>query len=241
MKRPLTIFCVCVGERYSTDYVRRLASMFGRHLRRPFHFVCAADKPEELVGSIPSPNGWSFEIETIEPRKNCWGWWQLMTAYGNPGWAHGWQVMYVGLDTVITGDITDVVEERMTANRLTLLRDFSELLPPDQHSVFRGSYADGVAFIPMGGVPALWEEFLIQEPSIANTPYPMHLWMTDVLKGRGIVPDFWQDVAPGLVCSFKWPEPKIIRKPREPIVCFHGEPRPEQALELAPWIGEHWK
>lgn len=238
MRGPLKVFCVCVGTRYHPIEVVRLAAMFTKHLRLPFQFYCATDQPH-LVPGVSQFDGMRVEIEPLVPRADCWGWWQLIEAYRNPSWSGGWQVMYAGLDTVITGDITDVIAERINANRLTLLRDFSDYLPADHESPFRGSYADGIAFIPRGGVPAVWEAFQEVTPEMRLSQYPMHLWMTDALKRCNVVPDFWQDVAPGFVCSYKWPSVKK-RQPPEPVVCFHGEPRPEQAVEESPWIKDHW-
>lgn len=225
----LNVFCVRVGDRYPADYVFKLKAMFSRYLGVPHRFACVTDN----VGDL------DFGIQCFRPEHNVWGWWSLMEAWQpQPRWAiPGWPILYVGLDTVIRADITEVLKERLAVNRLTLLRDFSELI--GARTMFTGTYADGVAFIPAGGVPEVWSAYLAENLAPDNQ-FPMHVFTTKVMKQHGIVPDFWQDVAPNFVCSYKWPEEKLV-EPSQSIVCFHGEPRPAEAIERAPWIKEYWK
>ena len=129
-------------------------------------------------------------------------------------------------------------------NKLTLINDFSCLFPyklaPNtiQHTYYEGTWADGIAYIPPGGIPGLWEMFLEKVPP--DSQFPMHVWNTYYYRERGFVPDVYQEVEPGLVCSFKWPEPKL-EQPPEPICCFHGEPRPKDVVKGIGWIKEHWR
>lgn len=146
-------------------------------------------------------------------------------------------MLYVGLDTVITRDITEVIRERIAANQLTLMRDFSYMHPGEPNSLFLDTYADGVTFVPAGGVPLLWEAF--NERIGPSCTYPMHVFNTEVMRENNIVPALWQDIYPDFLCSYKWPTLKT-ECPPEAVVCFHGEPRPAQAVEQTPWLKEHW-
>lgn len=226
----LKVFCTKIGEKYSWDYVAKLASAFHRHLNLPFQFVCTTDR---LAGAPLLPH---INMLYTSPRRKCAGWWNLQEAYSNPVWAEDDQVLYTGLDTIITRNITSVIAERIEANMLTMMRDFSELIP-NHNSMYVGTYADGVCFIPRGGVPYLWKAFIDCAPP---DYYPMHVFNTEIMKERGEVPDFWQDVAPDLLCSYKWPTVKT-NPTKEAIVVFHGEPRPAQAVIETPWLVEHWK
>lgn len=229
----LKIFCTRIGPKYGWEYVTRLASMFHRHLKLPFHFVCTSDdlSKARFVRDV--------QMTFLRPRRTCHGWWNLQEAYSHPIWAEGYPIIYAGLDTVITRDITDVVLDRIKQNRLTLMHDFQCLLPKSQRNpLYADTYADGVAFVPSDGVPYLWNAFCEQIPK--DSPYPMHVFNTQIMKERGEVPDFWQDIAPDFLCSYKWPTVKT-ECPKEAIVCFHGDPRPAQAAEETPWIKEHWR
>lgn len=226
----LSIFCVNVGTLYGTHYEERLCSMFRRHLQLPFRFICATDKENIIDRRV---NG----VDYIAPVRDCWGWWNLEEAYSNPSWCEGGQILYTGLDTIITRDITEVIIGCIARDRLTLMRDFEELIN-NGNAIYRNTYADGVAFIPRGGNPAIWNSFLKYVGP--DSRYPMHVFNTKTLREEGIVPELWQDIAPDFLCSYKWPTIKI-ECPPEAVVCFHGEPRPDEAVKQTPWIAEHWR
>lgn len=221
----LNVFCVMVGDKYDISYVNALRFMFNKNLKIPFRFVCATDMVNEEIQFA--------DIFFTPPRMKCWGWWNLQEAYSNPAWANGGPVLYAGLDTVITGDITSVIEERIVANKLTLHRDFSHLVS-NSNALFNDTWADGITFIPVGGVPVLWDSF--KKDIDENNKFPMHVYNTGVLRENNITPDLWDDVSPGFICSYKWPEEKK-EKPAEPVVLFHGDPKPHQAATNgAGWI-----
>lgn len=220
----LSVFCVKVGVKYGPEYVNRLRSMVRRNLTVPHRFVCATDTVEGLHG----------DVMTVTPRRECWGWWNLMEAYSDPSWADG-PIWYTGLDTVITGNIDRAVEG---LQGLTLIDDFSCLMEDNfTNPLFQNVWADGIAYIPEGGIPLVWEAFLENVPALCT--YPMHVWLTKALRKFEITPHIYQTIRPDLLCSFKWPEPKL-EQPPEPIVCFHGEPRPKDVAHLE-WIKEHWR
>jgi len=219
----LTVFCTKVGDRYGQEYVNRLAAMFRRNLTIPHRFVCTTDDPK----------GIDKRVEIYPPAlSDAWGWWNLEEAYRPPRWADG-PIFYTGLDTIITGNIDRAIDGR---TKLTLIYDFSCLVP-NYSGWFANTWADGIAYIPEGGVPEVWEAFLRFVDR--RRQEPMHIFNTYVLRGVGIEPDIYQEVCPGLVCSFKWPEIKW-QMPPEPIVCFHGKPRP-QDVQFIPWVNEHWR
>lgn len=228
----IKIYCVKVGELYGWEYVARLAAMFKRCLHLPYTFVCCTDSTAD------APVLSDGRVVFTSPRRKCKGWWNLQEAYSNPDWAEGQSVFYVGLDTIITRDITSYLEERISADRLTLMHDFSCINPGTPNELFVNTWADGAAFIPRGGVPVLWHEFLQRVGP--ESSYPMHVFNTEVLRDNGITPDLWQDLYPDFLCSYKWPTVKM-ECPPEAVMCFHGEPRPIQAAEETPWIKEYWR
>jgi hypothetical protein len=205
--------------------------MFERNLKIPFTFVAVSDQEEEKFPPGKQGAVW------IKPARKCWGWWNLQEAYSNPWWAGNDQVLYTGLDTVITGDITEQIKERIAANKLTLIRDFSYLVDGGSE-MFKNTWADGIAFIPKGGIPILWNRFFNELGE--DSQYPMHIWNTAVMKEFGIVPDLFDDVSPGLHCSYKWPHEKL-ELPPEPVVCFHGVPNPSDVVDRVDWVKEHWR
>lgn len=226
----LNVFCVCVGDVYGLHYIARLQAMFKRHLKIPHRFVCVSDQME--------PQWNQHGVSFVRPVHDVWGWWHLQEAYCDPAWAEDGQILYAGLDTVITADITDEIEERVEANKLTLLRDFSYLI--GAKTIYSDTWADGITFVPARGVACIREAWAARPDGLGASKYPMHVWNTEVLRAAGVTPDIWQEVHPGFVCSYKWPTVKR-ELPPEPVVCFHGNPRPEEAQDDTPWIKEHWR
>ena len=51
-KPRVNVLCIKWGTKYGSDYVNRLYRMVGRHLRRPFRFVCLTDEPERIDPAV---------------------------------------------------------------------------------------------------------------------------------------------------------------------------------------------
>lgn len=216
----LSVMCVKVGTAFGPHEVNFLYAMVQRHLHYPHRFVCVTDDP---VGIHPG-------VVTFAPERECWGWWNLQEAYRPPRWSDG-PIMYFGLDTIIRDDITHLLDGR---DKLTLMRDLNHLV--GHVSLFKDTYADGYTWIPEEGVPILWERF--EKHIRKDSRYPMHVWNTDIIREEGIPIDLWDDVCPGSHCSYKWPSPSE-EEPKEPIVLFHGKPRPREVTHLE-WVGRHY-
>ena len=86
----LTVWCVCVGDKYHTGYVHALKEMVDKYLTIPHDFKCISDK--KIDG-----------ITTIEPVKAYDSWWSKINLFA-PGVAIG-KSIYLDLDVVITGNI----------------------------------------------------------------------------------------------------------------------------------------
>jgi hypothetical protein len=124
--------------------------------------------------------------------------------------------LFMDLDTVIVGDIEDI----LSVNRLTLLRDFYR----DGKKLAEG-LGGALCFFPEAERAAVWEYW------ISNPPLAMRL---AGFKGdMQIFEQFyrntaarWQDVVPGQIVSWKVNCKNDIVPPDARIVCFHGKPRP---------------
>jgi hypothetical protein len=92
---PLTVACVHkTGGAYDkADYVGKLARAVGRHLTVPHRFVCLSDRKHEGVEVIPLTEGWP-------------GYWSKLEIF-KPG-QFGGPLMYLDLDTVISGNIDEL-------------------------------------------------------------------------------------------------------------------------------------
>jgi hypothetical protein len=126
-------------------------------------------------------------------------------------WKEYDRVLYLDLDTIITGNIDHILTSK---SKLTLLRDFYQ---PDVWETGMIHFAPGMLDI-----------YDIFNP---NSPPPKTKKdaeiISDYLKQNNIVPDFFQD-------KFKVGSYKIslIRDNEDwkdySIICFHGNPRPHE-------------
>ena len=224
----ISIVTVCVGDfPMGEDYVLNLLHGFSRFLDHEFDFYCITDREFETEAVI-----------TVPPVRNAWGWWNLMEIFRpDAAWSHDGVIM-VGLDTVIRGDISWIAGHPCPV----FLKPFSDQYGYD--SPYRGMVADGLVWLPPSDhMTFLWDEYVEHiDPSVTHKEmrlFPMHVWNTHRMDEHNQRPLFWQDILPGMICSYRMPERKV-NEPDEPLVIFHGEPRPHEAITDAPWIERYW-
>ena len=88
--KEITVFCVCVGEKYDSAYVYALKEAVEKHLTLPHRFKCITTR--KLEG-----------VETVLPPVPYQSWWSKISLF-YPGIATG-PTIYLDLDVVITGNI----------------------------------------------------------------------------------------------------------------------------------------
>ena len=240
----VNVFAVAVGDYpHKERYVRNLFEGFNRHLGRSFKMWVIADDPLVLYeegGMLPASK-WGAKIEQVKPTRNVWGWWNLMELYRpDAPWSDGHTIM-VGLDTVIRGDVSWLVQEWPT-----YMRPVRESL--GLRGAFDGTYADGAVCLPPDmHYTQVWEiyckEIAEDETWTQKRSFPMHPYVTEVIQrkySRAGQPQFWQEILPGKLCSYREPSRKI-EEPSEPLVIFHGSPRPHEATIEAQWLKRYFK
>jgi hypothetical protein len=174
------------GGDYDCEYVRRLADGVAKHLPSA-RFVCFSDVPVPC-DRIPLLHKWP-------------GWWAKMELFRLRG-----PVLYFDLDTVITGDLTDIAAQ--AHGGLVLLSDF-----------FQPNLGQSGVMAWGGDKSRIYEGFA------ANADEIMERFRGDGEYIRAMVPEAlrWQDLVPGQVVSRKVAG---TRGHSERVVCFHGQPRP---------------
>lgn len=193
---------------YTPEDVLRLKNMVADNLAIPHRFICFSDV------DVP--------CERI-PLKNNWpGWWSKIEMFSE---VFDDTVLYIDLDTVIAGDISHFASYN---HRFTMLRDFGSWNVPNSglmawkgdYSFLYKTFTEGVDkyMIEYNKAPRLGDQSFISE---RQKPY-----------------DFWQEVFPEQVFSYKKhimgkPKPKDVR-----VVCFHGEPK---GAGSGGWVKEIWR
>jgi len=182
---------------------------------------------------------WHGHISTasIEPLRYDWpGWWSKFEAFGVPG-----PVLFLDLDSVITGDLTPLVDRicSLDAGELLMLSDFYR----------RGTPASGVMGWS-GNVSNILRKFvkLAERSRFGRMGRLEHVSGTfrgdqnliPVLAAPRFQVRLIEPTQHGVI-SYK----AHVLKKRHPVegssvVCFHGQPRPWGVLPRPDWIVRAW-
>lgn len=208
----INIVCVKWGTKYGAEYVNILFDMVNRNLtvggdRR---FICFTDDPTGIDATI--------QVRALPG--DLEGWWNKLYLFKEGVFDEGDKVIYLDLDTVITGDMDKIIAYE---GNFAILQDFyrpeglqsSVMLWKAQKNTFIWDNWDAAGRPKTPGGDQLWIE--------SCRPFP-----TDIL----------QEIFPMAFVSYK-----VHCRTRLPknvsVVVFHGEPRPHEAEEE--WVKLIWK
>lgn len=123
----IDLWCVCVGDKYSENYVLNLHWMVKKNLNIPFRFNCITD-----IDSIDDLHGITCKEEIIchRPIINK-GWWTKIDLLNKPGPA-----IYFDLDVVIVDDITNLAK-RASSTYFSMPRNWAR----SGHGGFQSSFS----------------------------------------------------------------------------------------------------
>lgn len=192
------MFVLRSGGVYEAEDVRRLAS--GVHANLPgADIACLTDIEIDIPGV------------TAIPLKHDWpGWWSKIEMFRPdiPG-----EFLYIDLDTIITGDLSDMA----AIGRLAVMRD---VYRPD-------GLQSSVMFIPDERKAEVWDAFTAgPDRYMAQYAYGGDQAFLEPLWGNGKA-SIWQDALPGQVQSYKVANMASRGVPDNcRAVIFHGQPKP---------------
>jgi len=251
MAAPVNVICMKWGRRYPAHYVNILFRSVGRHLSRPFRFVCVTDDDSELIDgieSVPIPDNpgltrskWPNVFLKL-----------LLTRDGFAG-LEG-PTLFLDLDLVVLDSIDCFFDHHPGRNciihnwwekRKQLLRKRPEI---GNSSIFR---------FEAGSSDYIYRTFLREMARAEDRSQfvtEQH-FLTWAMEEREWWPEPW-------VASFKFdcrpPFPlNLLVAPKQPpqakFLVFHGQPDPHDAVEgydrgklhhrvkPVPWVAEHWR
>ena len=204
--QPDVTICACLWEpneqsfpfsrMYDEGWVDRLYRGFSRHSSYDLDFVCFTDKDRTFAEPIrqerlEGPLGYGALIEPFklnEPSIIC------------------------GLDTIVTGDVDQLIEYCLTAGKIAAPRD----------PFFPKLVCNGVVLVPGGN----------------GWIYEAHEGENDMDYIRGLDVEVIDDIFPGQVVSYKG-HVKAYGLDDARIVYFHGEEKPHQLDH--DWIDREWR
>ncbi len=213
----ITIACVFKsGGDYNLDYVLKLRNSIERNTTKRVGFICLGDSSffaNELSDNLP---GWWSKIE-------------LFKLVGN--------VLYFDLDTVILGNIDEMISvaEKLQFNEFVGLRAFN----PNRSQCVETSMNSGV-MAWNGNFKFMYDNFNLKKE--VNNPDKRMIgdqdYISRELRHKEIKIKFWQDEVKGIYsykrhCKAGLPEDAKV-------ICFHGHPRPHEAISIN-WVKENWE
>jgi len=215
-----TNYVVCVlksGGDYTADYVTKLRAMTKRNLSQYFEFRCLTD-----IDNLDIPKEEIIQLENDWP-----GWWSKVEIFKKDLFPNG-NVVYLDLDTVITGNIDSLFD---TTDDFRMLEGFGTAKPMASGIM---SFQTDLSFI--------YKKLLLEE-GVMVTPTGNLRW-----DQRFIAKEYKENTGnkPGLiqsdtkVASYKKDVKTDTKNALEvPIICFHGKPRPHECNDEQ--ITKYWR
>lgn len=204
----LTVACVLKsGGVYDATWVARLKAGVERNLTSEHRFVCLTDT------KVP--------CSSLLLEKNWPGWWSKIELFRIPP-----PVLYFDLDTLILGDLSDLVK---SMRGFVMLRDF--YMPTRK--------ASGIMSWSIGsGAASIYEKFCKEPQKI------MDEFRTGGDQGfiERVMPDahVFQDMVPGQIVSYKADNCQIKAPHGARVLALHGQPK---FTDMAPtsWARTMWE
>lgn len=232
----INVVCLKWGDKYGPEYVNRLYGMIGRNTTRPFRLWCFTERTSGIRSEVithPLPYASSFE-----------GWWNKVWLFSNElPIPKGEQIFYVDLDTLIVGNIDQI----MTADNqpIIVLRDLLHGIAKTATEV-----GSGLMNWRHGDYEHVWTKFLKDPQGAIRRAHPHgdQWWVQYCVPAR----QYWQDLFPGQVVSFKVHCIPKGPPPTARIICYHGKPGiPDSAsqggvimtkrYDPQAWVLDHWR
>jgi hypothetical protein len=217
------VLCVLKsGGSYTVDYVQKLKNMVARHSTVLHEFICLTDvniKPEVC--------------KTIRLAHNLEGWWSKLELFRTDLTEAG-RIVYFDLDTVITNNIDDVLKLN---TEFAALGDF---MPTEDRGRI-DKFGSGMMVWHNNGYnySFLLEEFSIEDTKIRGWNCGDQRYIVESLVGRGYPRDVLQNLVTGIY-SFKRNDCSRALPNDARIICFHGKPKPHEALGVK-WVRNYWR
>ena len=179
-----------------------------------------AGYPGKFIVFTDTPGEYGDEIEVRDlPVPGLEGWWNKLALFKAGVFPDGEHVLYLDLDTLITGRLDAVADYR---GDFAILRDFYRP---------HGLQSSVMAWKVSDTTKAIWTDW-----DTAGRRILMggdQAWMEIALDD----PDIWQDVLPDAFISYKVSHGDPPSKAC--VVVFHGHPRPHEVT--SGWVAAVWK
>lgn len=227
----VTVSCVYWGSKFSLDYVYNLKASIERNTTVPHKFVCYTDR------SIPN-------VETKILKPGYEGWWNKLQLF-DPANKVSNRMIYLDLDTVITGNLDWLLNDR---SWFMGVEDVGAVNKHQPH--LKNVLQTGIMSWDFDPVSFIWSEFVLSFDRVVDTYRGDGEYLSTIINPyqRTLL----QYKYPDALKSYKYDVYPNKLKKETSIVGFHGRPSIEQAMtetiatpmaiyEPQKWIKDYWK
>jgi len=243
----VNVLCIKWGTKYGAEYVNKLRSMVGRHLGRPFRFVCLTDDSNGIGSDVEVYDIPKVGVPDFDARKP-WTYghgWLKLTCLAEPLYDLTGPTLFVDLDVVIVDSLDCFFDE---PGEFIVIKEWDKRDETGNTSVFRyeiGAHADALTNLAANQQQVL--------RSVRNEQE----YITGYIARQGRLkywPEAWcrsfkRHCVRGGVLGWFLP-PRIPVGAR--IIAFHGKPNPPDAIvgrsgkwyrRVLPtqWVADHWR
>lgn len=227
----VAVTCVFWGNKFSLDYVYNLKAAVERNTTVPHKFVCYSDR------KIPN-------VETRILRPGYEGWWNKLQLFDAANKVSD-RVVYLDLDTIITGNIDWLLEDR---SWFMGIEDVGAVNAHQPH--LKNKLQTGVMAWDFNPNSHIWNTFVMSFDRVVDTYRGDGEYLSSITNPyhRTLL----QHKYPNALKSYKYDVYPNKLKEETSIVVFHGRPSIEQAFtetivtpmatyEPQEWIKDYWR
>jgi len=231
----LDVVCVKWGTEFSDDYVHILKAMVARNTTIEYNFVCFSDNIIDGIDTRWLPDGLN-------------GWWNKLYLFSEKA-ALSERVVYFDLDTIITDNIDWLLSYDGLMMGIENLGVNNRFENPEAYA---NRFQSGIMAWNQKENTPIWKLFEAHQDDIVKKFYGDGEFLHYIFQHTGNKPDLVQHIYPNKLRSYKYQCYDEGLVPGTAIVCFHGVPRPHQAISEttypwgiefipSPWVGDYWK
>lgn len=225
----INVVCLKWGDKFSADYVNNLFSGIERNTTTPFKFHCFTDDFAGILENI--------QCHKL-PELDITGWWYKLWLFSNEvPFESGERIMFFDLDTIVTGNIDDILEYDCPAD-LCGLRNFYH---PTR-------FASGLLMWRHGTQSHIWNNFLVDPAKAQALSRDGDQEWTENNAEHWTL---WQEAFPDRIYSYKQSCVPDLPDTAD-IVCYHGTPSIVQSFTETvknfdgtwpptTWPKRHWR
>lgn len=227
----VAVTCVFWGNKFSLDYVHNLKAAVERNTTVPHKFVCYSDR------KIPN-------VETRILRPGYEGWWNKLQLFDGANKVSD-RVVYLDLDTIITGNIDWLLEDR---SWFMGIEDVGAVNAHQPH--LKNKLQTGVMAWDFEPNSHIWNTFVMSYDRVVDTYRGDGEYLSSITNPyhRTLLQHKYNNA----LKSYKYDVYPNKLKEETSIVVFHGRPSIEQAFtetiktpmatyKPQEWIKDYWR